>query len=145
MAENAKLFRTAVGGFNKDDVAQYIERINFEFNRDISIAKNEAAELKSKLEKTEAELLRYKTSGMESERFEAKITVLEENLTKSEAKVKDLTEKLASAEERIAMQNDAIDKLCVENENLKSAEPATVTEIDSEAVEKAKGFPKLFL
>ena len=85
MAENVKLFRNAVGGFNKEDVAQYIERINFEFNRDISIARNETAELKSKLEKAEQELQRYKTAGVESERFEAKITVLEENLLGSKS------------------------------------------------------------
>ncbi len=143
MAENAKLFRTAVGGFNKDDVAQYIERINFEFNRDISIAKNEAAELKSKLEKTEAELMRYKASGMESERFEAKITILEENLAKSEATVKLLTEKLNEAEELINAQNDALDKMCVENEKLKSDKQTTVAEADPETAEKAKLYDQM--
>ena len=144
MAENVKLFRNAVGGFNKEDVAQYIERINFEFNRDISIAKNETAELKSKLEKAEQELQRYKTAGVESERFEAKITVLEENLAKSEANAKQLKEKLIEAEERINTQNDALDKLCVENENLKSAkEQAALPTADPEIAEKARLYDQM--
>ena len=143
MADNAKLFRTAVGGFNKDDVAQYIERINFEFNRDISIAKNETAELRSKLEQAEAELQRYKATGIGAERFEAKITVLEDNLAKSEATVKELTEKLVEAEERINTQNDALDKLCVENEELKSNVQTVAAPADPEVEEKAKLYDQM--
>ena len=143
MADNAKLFRTAVGGFNKDDVAQYIERINFEFNRDISIAKNETAELRSKLEQAEAELERYKATGIGAERFEAKITVLEDNLAKSEAAVKQLTEKLVEAEERINTQNDALDKLCVENEELKSNVQTVAAPADPEVEEKAKLYDQM--
>lgn len=143
MAENAKLFRTAVGGFNKEDVAQYIEKMNFEFNRDISIARNEAAEWKSKCEKIEKELESRKASGMETERYGAKIAVLEENLAKSEATVKELIEKLSDAEERLNAQNDALDKLCVENENLKSDVPVSESKTDPEIEEKAKLYDKM--
>ncbi len=143
MSENAKLFRTAVGGFNKEDVAQYIEKMNFEFNRDISIARNEVTEWKSRCEKAEKELEGYKASTMETERYGAKVAVLEENLAKSELTVKELIEKLSDAEERLSAQNDALDKLCVENEKLRSDVKTNAPETDSETEEKAKLYDKM--
>ena len=49
MDENIKLFRTAVRGFNKEDVVDYIEKMNFSFQTELDALSRNLRETESKL------------------------------------------------------------------------------------------------
>ena len=55
MSDNLKLFRNSVNGFNKSDVTSYIEKMNFDFRKEIN-------RLNAELEEKQAESAAVKAS-----------------------------------------------------------------------------------
>ncbi len=125
----AKLFRNAMNGYNKNDVTEYIEKMNIEF---------------------QAEKLRLQTALIDAEKVIAEKNALEEKQKELLAEIEDLkkqcddanaeSESLKSAnadkEQLIAAQNDALDKLCCEVEDLKNKSAGE--RIGTELSEKAR-------
>ena len=66
---NSKLFRSAVGGFNREDVNKYIKETDERHIEEVETLKSEIANISNKLEETSLSLqsLTEKNSAMEGE------------------------------------------------------------------------------
>ena len=143
MDENVKLFRTAVRGFNKDDVVDYIEKMNFNFKSELDTSSKALKEIEGKLAEAQLKNEEYKRAAEENEALKAELERLKEELASAEEAKKELQAKLSESEELAAAQNDALDQLCKENEELKASSASVQTNNDPEIEEKAKLYDKM--
>ncbi len=125
-----KMFRNALNGYNKSDVAEYIQQMNIDFQTErlklqTAMADAERAITeKNALEEKEKELL-------------ARIEALENECAEAKQRIAVLQNDIDDKEQLVAAQNDALDKICSEVEELKG-KCDTVNNTGSETSEKAR-------
>lgn len=144
MSENIKLFRTAMRGFNKEDVTEYIEKMNFNFKTDLDKMSGSLKKAEDELSQAQSKLDEFSSAYEENKSLKEELEKLRTELDALRTSEKELLDKISENEELIEAQNDALDQLCKENEALKSV-PAPVCECktDPEVEEKAKLYDKM--
>lgn len=116
MGNNGKLFRSAVGGFNRDDVNNYIMKQSREFAEREEKLNDTVSELRAELD-----TLRLKAE--EAEQLRALTAEAEATVRELEDKVRDLEAKLSEEREERSLAEAAVEALsehCADNEKLKA-------------------------
>ncbi len=108
-----KLFRNALNGYNKSDVAEYIERMNSEFQ-------SEKLRLQSAIADSEKLIVEKKDLEVKQTELLQQIERLKAECEDANKRYEELKLKAADKEQLIAAQNDALDKFCSEVEALKN-------------------------
>ncbi len=123
-----KMFRTALNGYNKTDVTEYIEKMNSDFQAEKQQLQTALADAESVIEE--------KNTVIESQKqIIADSKDIIENYEQALDKITKLERDAEEKEQLIAAQNDALDKLCCEVEELKNK---AKSEGNNELGEKAR-------
>lgn len=107
MADKKVIFRTSMGGFNKADVTEYIDKQNAEFKKVTQSLNNLLSEKDAKIEELNGVI----------EELSSKLTAAEAEAASSSAasdELKRLTEELDSANAVILLKDEEIEKLKAE-------------------------------
>lgn len=141
MSDDARdvLFRGAISGYNKNDVNEYIEKMNSDFQierirliREAEKAEKEAA---TACENAEKNLQRMKNAASESMGYAEKARMYREELEAANKRINELEGELKQLHELSQSQNDALDEMCTELSRLKELE--NDNDKDDDLIEKA--------
>lgn len=130
-----KMFRSAIGGFNRDDVNNYIKSIDQKHAEEIET-------LNDKLTSTENEITDLNniiiTLKNEKSETEARITAISDDLAKAIDNNNALNADLSSSEEEISALKEEIDRLRNEAEISNSKISDLTNALDNEKAENVK-------
>lgn len=112
--DNRVLFRTALGGFNKEDVVTYIEKINKDTNRMLSEKDAEIKSLSARVEDAEKLVRASEERGLELEKEQ------QASLEKHADEIRALNERIAALEKELAEKaaKDAASSVVTEREQV---------------------------
>ncbi len=119
MADNGRMFRTSISGYNKDDVNRYILEVDKKNKETAESLKNEISALSAENETASAALRQAETEKAE---LAARIAELEEEILRLQEEQKAQSERIDSmmaehtvCETQLAEQNSALSEMKEEN------------------------------
>lgn len=123
MADNGKMFRTSISGYNKDDVNRYILEID---KKSKETAETMSSEIKALTAETESLSLSLRKTVEENAELSAKLTELQEELDNLQAKLQaksaeneEISKEYKACKTLLKEKNTALSAASVENTSLK--------------------------